>query len=118
MKLRPPRRAPRRALPLRLRRYGDELDDLLDHSDRRMLDWLDVLRLGLRARLEDNMRSIVAYALALTAAASLVAMGYATAELAGGVQDVHEHWWSAAPLVVFALSALGALLIRRPIATG
>ena len=114
MKLRPPLWA----LPRRLRqRYAAEIVELFGQSKRQLFDWLDVLRLGLRARLEDIMRSIAARACALTAAVSLVAFGYAIAELTDGVRDIHEHWWSSAPLLTLVASAIGWDIARRSVAS-
>ena len=57
--------------------------------------------------------SLIALAAGLLAAISLLGLGYAVAELAGGVREVPQHWWSAPPLLGLFLSALTALTARR-----
>jgi hypothetical protein len=112
MRLRPPLWS----LPRRIRdRHAIEIAELSEASMHPLRDWLDILRVGLRARLEDCMRSIVTASLALTSVAALLALGYAIAELEHGIREVHRHWWSSAPLAAVALSALGwSALSRRP----
>jgi hypothetical protein len=50
------------------------------------------------------------------AAASLVALGYAVNDLASGISEAPQHWWSSAPLAgLVAAAALWALpRLRRP----
>lgn len=56
---------------------------------------------------------IIALAAGLLAAISLLGLGYAVAELAGGVREVPQHWWSALPLLGLFLAAFAALAARR-----
>jgi hypothetical protein len=94
------------------RRYGGEARDVFAASGSRFGDWLDLVAIGARQRLEDSMRTLVVISLLTIAGASLVAAGYALAELEGGVRAMHRHWWSAAPLAAFAASLLLLLLAR------
>lgn len=57
--------------------------------------------------------SLLALTAALIAAISLFGLGYVEAELAGGFQEVPQHWWSALPLVGLVVSAATALAARR-----
>lgn len=108
-------RAPLRSLPRRIReRHALEIIELFDASNRPLTDWLEVVRAGLRLRLEDCMRSVTATALAIIVAASLVAFGYALAELEHGVRDVHRHWWAALPLAALVLSSFAWWALLPP----
>lgn len=57
--------------------------------------------------------SLIALTAGLLAAISLFGLGYAVAELAGGVREVPQHWWSTLPLLGLLLSALTALAAHR-----
>ena len=57
--------------------------------------------------------SAIALAAGLLAAISLFGLGYAVANLAGGVREVPQHWWSALPLLGLFLAALTVLTARR-----
>src|SRR5262245_41528451 len=110
MKLRPPLWA----LPRRLRaRHATEIIDLLEASGGTVSDWLDVLWLGLSAHVEDNVRSFGFAICVGVAALSLAAIGYTFAELANGIRDIHEHWWSTGPLASFALSIIAGAWFSR-----
>jgi len=49
----------------------------------------------------------------LVAAISLFGLGYAAAELAGGLREVPNHWWSALPLFGLLVSAATSLTAHR-----
>jgi hypothetical protein len=57
--------------------------------------------------------SLIAFTAGLLAASSLFGLGYAVAELAGGLREVPQHWWSALPLFGLFLSGLVALAASR-----
>ena len=57
--------------------------------------------------------ALMALMAGLLAALSLFGLGYAVAELAGGVREVSQHWWSVLPLMGLFLSALTALAAYR-----
>ena len=102
--------APLWAFPRRWReRYGAEVREMFDGSSRPFADWIDLAVMGMRVRLEEEMRSMFAVGLAAAFALSLVAAGYTLAELGEGVREVHRHWWSSAPYVALACS--GAVLL-------
>jgi hypothetical protein len=56
-----------------------------------------------------NTRQALRVALAGAVAISLVAIGYAAAELSGGISEMHRHWWSAAPLATLAVASIAWL---------
>jgi hypothetical protein len=103
-------------------RYGCEVRDTFRVSGSRFDDWLDMSVVGLQQRLEDSMQSLLTVGLTTIAGASLVATGYALAELSNGLAEMHRHWWSAAPLVALG-SSLALLLLmhgrtpRPPVST-
>jgi hypothetical protein len=82
---------------------------MFDGSSRPVADWVDLAVMGVRIRLEDDMRSMVTVGLTAAFALSLVAAGYTLAELGEGVREVHRHWWSTAPYA--ALAVIGAVLL-------
>jgi hypothetical protein len=52
----------------------------------------------------------------LVGAASLFAFGYAVSDLANGVTEAPQHWWSSAPLLGLAAAvalSVGPRLYRR-----
>jgi len=49
--------------------------------------------------------SLLILTAALLATVSLVGLGYVKAELAGGLREVPQHWWSALPLLGLLVSA-------------
>ncbi len=57
--------------------------------------------------------ALLALTAALLAAISLFGLGYAEAELVGGLREVPQHWWSALPLVGLLVSAATALASYR-----
>ena len=61
----------------------------------------------------NQRRDLIALAAGVLAAISLFGLGYAVAELTGGVREVPQHWWSALPLLGLFLSALTFLTARR-----
>jgi hypothetical protein len=90
-------------------RYGAEVTALLAESDRPVRDRLGLIGQAIRSHLGEVTRprktlGLVAAALAVV---SLIAFGYAWAELAGGLRDVPRHWWAVLPL--FGLGAAGTL---------
>lgn len=108
-----------RLYPADLRkRYGDELAQMVAESDRPRRDLVSALRHVLSKRLEYTMKDLrmMSTAVAIViGAVSLVAFGYALAELAGGVRDVPRHWWSALPLMTLAASAVTVVVVQRPL---
>jgi hypothetical protein len=101
-------------LPRRLRdRYGDELREMYRDSPAPLADWMNLLWTGLAARLEGTMPQMTKIALLVVASISLVAGGYALAELEEGWRGVPSHWWSTAPFVSFTLSAGAWALVAR-----
>jgi hypothetical protein len=113
----------RSLLPLEWRRrYGDEVEDLLDASAWRFADVFDVALLGLALRTEALRRlSMVYYVTGLLLVGAGVAGGLLTAsELTNGIGDIHEHWWSTAGVVGpvaagLAVLVAGAARQRRPV---
>ena len=93
-------------------RYGQEVEDLLDRSDRPMRDSVDVAVHAIAKRMENCMRrfiSLIQIVATILAAVSLVGFGYALNDLAGGITEVARHWWSTIPILGFAIS--GAMLL-------
>jgi hypothetical protein len=96
-------------------RYGEEIEDLLDRSDRPIRDFVDVAVHAIGKRMENLMQRYIRLirAVAMTlAAVSLVAFGYALDDLAGGITEVAQHWWSTIPILGFAISGAMLLIAR------
>lgn len=97
-------------------RYGEEVAALLAASDHPVRDRIDIFVHAVQERMETTMKSttsIVLIAAAILGAASLVTFGYAVAELAGGIREVPNHWWSTLPLVGIAISATAVLGVTK-----
>jgi hypothetical protein len=57
-------------------------------------------------------RTLLAASVFAMAAVSLVGVGYSLDQLTNGVRDIHEHWWSTAPVVMLAISVAGRIALR------
>ena len=102
-----------RVLPSRWReRYGAEIDEHLAGSQHPVADLLDVVKQGIRWHLEAVMRSVWKASAIVLGMVSLIALGYATNDLAGGITELPKHWWSMAPLLGLALAGGLGLLGR------
>jgi hypothetical protein len=102
-----------RSLPADFRsRYGDELLDLLTASDSQARDSLDLIVLAIRLNTEGLMVGTLRYAGMALILFGIFASGYAASDLAGGISEMHRHWWSTAP-VVFALAGGGLTLVAN-----
>ena len=100
-------------------RYGTELLDLLEHSDRPLRDSVDLVVHALAERADAMVRPAwVRRAAVVLAGMSLVMLGYAVNDLSHGIGEVGDHWWSAAAagfaLVTLTLAALSASRSARP----
>ncbi len=101
-------------------RYGEEVADLLAHSERPARDALDVLRAVVSVRMDEalgrrrmRMRRTLVVSVGLLAL-GLVGVIWATGELEDGLVEVPRHWWSAAAAVpLIAGIALSAFALRE-----
>ena len=97
-----------RLYPRRWRdRYGSEVADLLGVSDHPWRDGADVAVHAALVWLEVPM---VKLALMALAAGSLVLFGFSVGQLADGVFEIHEHWWSTAS-AASAICACAAVVV-------
>ncbi|MEX2238291.1 MAG: hypothetical protein WEB00_12235 [Dehalococcoidia bacterium] len=92
-------------------RYGEEVAAIMEDSDRRALDHLDLALGAVIARMEENMVVAKWSALVLWSVA-LLGLGFAIADLRDGYREVPNHWWSAAPLALALVVAAGYLSAR------
>lgn len=96
-------------------RYGQEVEDLLDRSDRPMRDAFDLAVHAIGKRMENWMRryiSLIRIVATTIAVVSLVGFGFALNDLAGGITEVAQHWWSTIPILGLALSGAMLLIAR------
>lgn len=64
----------------------------------------------------ENMLTIAKYCSLIVLVLSLVALGYALNDIAGGPGEALNHWWSSLPLVLATTAAatwIGAVLFQR-----
>jgi hypothetical protein len=97
-----------RLYPRRWRdRYGREMSDLLSASERPWRDGLNIAAYAVLAWLEVPLfRAIVT----VVAAGSLVMFGFTVGQLADGVSEIPEHWWSSASASVAIVAVATALI--------
>jgi hypothetical protein len=94
-------------------RYGEEILELLESSDHPTRDRIDIVQSAGRLRMEDILKNrispMIVTAVAI-GAASLTAFVLAVPELAGGLRDVPQHWWSSIPVLGMASASTLAIL--------
>jgi len=96
-----------RGYPSHLRtRYGNELLVLLAASPNPRRDLLDIVRCGLRERMEILAMTYLRPLAAILAAIGLFALGYTLNDLQDGLAELPMHWWSSAPVALLVLAAL------------
>ena len=86
------------------RRYGDELIDLVARSPHRRRDVVNLVVHAGRMRWEIIVIRPLRYVTNVALAAALFGLGYTINDLAGGVGEIHRHWWSTIALGAFMLS--------------
>lgn len=75
--------------------YGEEVADMLAASTHPWRDRTDVFRVALMMRLEKiDMRTVYALAAVLITAGVLGGV-WVTPQLASGITEIPQHWWSA-----------------------
>lgn len=99
-------------------RYGAEVADLLASSPRPLRDVGDLLVSAAALHYRDTTERIPMRAL-ITATVGLLALGtvwtiWATPQLARGIGELHDHWWSAPALLLLGTGlVLGAYTLGR-----
>lgn len=91
-------------------RYGGEVQALLETSDRPVRDGLDVAAHALMARSEEVP---VRRAGGVLVVACWAVFGYCLNDLAGGIVEVPEHWWSSLAAVATVVTTLAWLPTLR-----
>jgi len=97
------------------RRYGKEVLEMYARSRRPISDWLDLFRTGSVSIMEETMRSRLVQLLVVMCALFAGGAIYTISELAGGIREAPDHWWSTAPYVglLMSLAALVLIVGRR-----
>lgn len=90
-------------------RYADEIQELLDGSDRPVRDRADLLVTAVGLRL-GRLLPWCLLASAVCLALSLAAVVHSIANLSGGAVEVLDHWWSTFAAGGFSAS-LGAVAL-------
>jgi hypothetical protein len=96
-------------------RYGQEVEEALEHSSRPARDRLDLVRAAVSVRGQDVRsrleRAVRRAGLGVLSGAALVLAGaagtwWSQANLSGGVGEIPRHWWSTAACLPLAAAAL------------
>ena len=92
-------------------RYGREMVELLATSQH---PWRDGMNLAVYAALAWSEVPMFKVISLLVAAAALVMFGFTVGQLADGVQEIPQHWWStiSAAVAILALAAATVSLTR------
>ena len=88
-------------------RYGREIAELLAASER---PWRDSTNVALHAALAWTEVTLFKPMMLIAAAASLVAFGFTVGQLAGGVREIPQHWWSSLSVAVAVIAVAGAIV--------
>jgi hypothetical protein len=88
-------------------RYGRELVELLDVSQR---PWRDSVNVLVHAALVWLEVPVVKLIVIVAAPASLMLFGFSVGQLADGVREVPHHWWSSASAALTFLAVTAALI--------
>jgi hypothetical protein len=88
-------------------RYGREMAELLAASER---PWRDSVNVALYAALAWTEITMFKTMILILAAASLVLFGFTVGQLAGGVREIPQHWWSSISAAVAVVAVSGAIV--------
>jgi hypothetical protein len=88
-------------------RYGHEMAELLAASERR---WRDSVNVALYAALAWTEVTMFRAMILILAASALVLFGFTVGQLAGGVREIPQHWWSSTSAAVALIAVAGAIV--------
>jgi hypothetical protein len=88
-------------------RYGREIAELLAASEH---PWPDGVNVALYAALAWTEVTMFKPMMLILAAASLVLFGFTVGQLAGGVREIPEHWWSSISAAAVLIAVAGAIV--------
>jgi hypothetical protein len=88
-------------------RYGREVAGLLADSAH---PWRDSLNVALHAALAWTEVTVFTVMILIVAASSLVLFGFTIGQLAGGVREIPQHWWSSISAAVAVITVTGAIV--------
>ncbi len=88
-------------------RYGREIAELLAASEH---PWRDSTNVALYAALAWTEVTMFKPMMLILAAASLVLFGFTVGQLAGGVREIPQHWWSSISAAVALIAVAGAIV--------
>jgi hypothetical protein len=87
-------------------RYGREVAELLAESER---PWRDSVNLALYAALAWTEVTMFKVVILVVAALSLVSLGFTIGQLADGVREIPQHWWSSVSAAVAVVAVTAAI---------
>jgi NADH:ubiquinone oxidoreductase subunit 6 (subunit J) len=88
-------------------RYGREMVELLAVSKR---PWRDGVNIAVHAALAWTEVAMVKVIILIVAAASLMLFGFTLGQLAGGVHEIPQHWWSSS-MTALAIAAVTLAIV-------